>query len=126
MTHATALPEVEELTDNLLNWFGWYGPADYPKRGYAMIVAANLFARGIRANTLTNEQAHEADTETGGHLTAMWDACHNVTAVHGTSTYVPNLPVICGYCDREFPTRAALDGHQTGECPTAPQPYDQR
>jgi hypothetical protein len=87
-THITRYNLIEELTDRVLNWYGFSYASDYRMRPYAMLVAIEIHDRAasntrlpdwmlqpserdrIVLDGLTREQIEAADAATGGHMTA--------------------------------------------------------
>lgn len=76
MPHITSVPEVESMTDSIMGWFGFDQAYNYPFRPYAMIVACDLYAAGIRPDSLTREAIEEADGRADSRLTTMFTAIH--------------------------------------------------
>jgi hypothetical protein len=85
--HETIITEVEELTNSVLNWFGFTRTEHYRLRPYAMRVAIELYQRGHRADTLTQHQIEQADLATKGRMTAMWLAMQSPEVVVDVRRY---------------------------------------
>lgn len=77
MSHITSVPAVETMTDRVMNWFGFDQAYNYPLRPYAMIVACDLYAKGVTPDSMTHLDIQASDTlATGGKLQAMFAAMH--------------------------------------------------
>jgi hypothetical protein len=72
--HKTSVPEVEALTDQVMNWYGMTDAYWYTMRPWAALVAIELYRAGYRAPNVTQDQIRDADRRTGSKMQEMWRA----------------------------------------------------
>lgn len=82
--HVTRNDTIEQLTDQVMNWYGFTNAYDYAFRPYAMLIAIELDNRKARPDTLTKEQIEGADETTGGRMQEMWETINQATNQTGT------------------------------------------
>jgi hypothetical protein len=73
--HESVFPIIEELTDRVMNWYGFTNASDYRMRPWAMLVAIEIYGRwGHALDLLTATDIETADAAMGGKMKAMWSA----------------------------------------------------